>query len=216
MPLLPRLDEDVRALAAFAPSWTGSSVDLVVNNAGIGVGGGVVGETSLADWRRALDVNLWGVIYGCHVFAPQLRALGRGGIINVASAAAFTSAPRMSAYNVTKAGVVALSETLAAEFAGTGVTVTVLCPTFVSTKIVQNGRIEESAAHMATQAMRWVGASPDDVATTTLDAHAAGELYVLPQWDARVIWRAKRAMPRAYAKALGAIDRTTRQLARGG
>src|SRR3546814_12836313 len=80
----------------------------------------------ISDWSSdvcssdlTLGINLWGVIHGCHVFLPQLREQGRGGIINVASAAGFTAAPEMAAYNVSKAGVVSLSETLAAELSGT-------------------------------------------------------------------------------------------------
>ena len=63
------------------------------------------------------------------------------GIINVASAAAFGAAPSMAAYNVSKAGALSLSETLAAELSGSGVKVTVLCPTFVKTNILESGRI---------------------------------------------------------------------------
>ena len=110
----------VENLAATAADWFGSTT-LVINNAGIGAGGRAVGETPLADWHRTLGVNLWGVIHGCHVFMPAMREARAGGVINVASAAGFTAAPDMAAYNVSKAGVVSLSETLAAELSGTGV-----------------------------------------------------------------------------------------------
>ncbi|SIN37480.1 oxidoreductase ephD [Mycobacteroides abscessus subsp. abscessus] len=156
-------------------------------------------------------MNLWGVIHGSHVFAPRLRALGRGGIINVASAASFAAAPRMGAYNVSKAGVLALSETLAAELSGTGVAVTVLCPTFVKTNIVDSGIIEESAARLAATAMKWTGVSADSVARECLDAHDRGQLYVLPQFDARFMWQAKRLAPDTYTKALGIAERFSRQ-----
>lgn len=119
---------EVERLAATAQDWFAGAPTLVVNNAGIGAGGPVVGEFALDDWHRTLDVNLWGVIHGCHVFTPMLRTAGRGAIVNVASAAAFGAAPRMAAYNVSKAGVLALSETLSAELVSTGVGVTVLCP----------------------------------------------------------------------------------------
>jgi NAD(P)-dependent dehydrogenase (short-subunit alcohol dehydrogenase family) len=118
---------DVRSLAE---ACTGA-VDLVVNNAGVGAGGRI-GELSIEDWRWT-DVDLYGVIHGCHVFVPILREQGRGHVLNVASAAGLLCAPHMAAYNVAKAGVVALSETLAAELAGSGVGVTVLCPTFFKT-----------------------------------------------------------------------------------
>ncbi|OBG90292.1 short-chain dehydrogenase, partial [Mycobacterium sp. E136] len=135
--------DHVRRLADEAQTWFGGAPTLVINNAGVGAGGLPIGETDIDDWRWVLDVNLWGPIHGCHVFAPILRdARSAGqprGIINVASAAAFGAAPGMAAYNVSKAGVLSLSETLAAELSGTGVTVTALCPTFVKTNIINSG-----------------------------------------------------------------------------
>jgi NADP-dependent 3-hydroxy acid dehydrogenase YdfG len=111
--------EAVQALAEESEQWLRGPVDLVVNNAGVGSGGRPIGEVSIEDWRWTVGVNLWGVVHGCHVFAPRLRALGRGGIINVCSAASFAAAPMMGPYNVTKAAVLALSETLRAELDGT-------------------------------------------------------------------------------------------------
>ncbi len=176
-------EEQVRELAHSAEEWFGGeSPSLVINNAGIGVGGNVIGATAKRDWETTLSINLWGgVIYGCEIFVPRLRARGgSGGIINVASAASFGAAPRMAAYNVSKAGVLSLSETLAAELSGTGVAVTVLCPTFVKTNIVDNPGIEESAAKLATNLMKWTGVSAESVARKTLDANDRGQLHVLP------------------------------------
>ncbi|MEC3977439.1 SDR family NAD(P)-dependent oxidoreductase [Amycolatopsis sp. H20-H5] len=200
-------EQDVRELAETAADWFGHAPTLVINNAGIGAGGEVVGESTLEDWRRTLDVNLWGVIHGCHVFLPALRDAGRGGVINVASAAAFTAAPRMSAYNVSKAGVLSLSETLAAELSGTGIGVTVLCPTFVKTNIFHGELIESAAAGLAQRIAGVIGFSPERVARTTLDAHDRGRLYVVPQPDARLLWLGKRLLPLPYARAAGLIGR---------
>ena len=105
--------DDVRLLADQAQSWFDGPPTLVINNAGVGAGGSMIGDTDLDDWTWVLDINLWGPIHGCHVFAPILREAGRpAGIINVASAAAFGAAPGMAAYNVSKAGTLSLSETL--------------------------------------------------------------------------------------------------------
>jgi NAD(P)-dependent dehydrogenase (short-subunit alcohol dehydrogenase family) len=204
--------EDVEALAREAVEWFGGVPTLVVNNAGVGAGGNVVGDTPIDDWRWTLGINLWGPIHGCHVFAPMLRqavrsgSIDRGGIINVASAAGFGAAPRMAAYNVSKAGVLSLSETLAAELAGSGVTVSVLCPTFVKTDIVDNGRINARASEAANRLMRF-GMSPAKVARVCLDAHDRGGLYVLPQLDAKVGWQIKRTLPQTYTRVLGLIER---------
>src|SRR4029079_9251616 len=102
-------------------------------------------------------INLWGPIHGCHVFAPILREAGYGGILNIAAAAGLCAAPGMAAYNVSKAGTLSLSETLAAELSGSGVNVTVLCPTFVKTNIVDAGRISDRSTQLADRLMRWTG-----------------------------------------------------------
>lgn len=198
---------DVQRLHDTALDWLERTPALVINNAGIGAGGHLVGDAPITEWRRTLDVNLWGVIHGCHVFAPGLRAAGHGGIINVASAAGFTAAPRMAAYNVSKAGVVSLSETLAAEFSGTGVAVTVLCPTFVRTNIFGGELIDPGAAGMAKRIASFAGFSPERVVRTTLDAHDRGRLYVVPQPDAQLLWRTKRLLPAPYTAGAGLLGR---------
>ncbi len=193
----------METLAAEAEGLLGRPVTLLVNNAGVGVGG-AIGEVSLEDWRWCVDVNLWGVVHGCHFFAPRLKALGYGGIINVASAAAFGAAPEMSAYNVTKAGVLALSETLAAELTGTGVRITALCPTVVPTNIANASRLPPQRQAFARAAMtRFAFTTADAVARRTLDDLDKGRLYVLPQLDGRLAWRFKRAAPSLYARTVG-------------
>ncbi|MBF6338371.1 SDR family NAD(P)-dependent oxidoreductase [Nocardia abscessus] len=199
--------EDVELLARFAETLFERPVSLVVNNAGVGIGGKPVGRIGFDDWQWALGINLWGVVHGCEVFAPRLRAAGHGGIINVASAAGFAAAPSMAAYNVSKAGVLSLSETMAAELSGSGVAVTVLCPTFVRTNVARDGRITKESAQLADFLMRWTGFSPERVARTALDAHDRGQLYVLPQLDAHVVWLLKRYFPAQYTFALGLLER---------
>lgn len=203
--------DDVQALAEQSQSWFGAPPTLVINNAGVGAGGAAIGEAPLDDWAWTLGINLWGPIHGCHVFTPILREAepsdARRGIINVASAAAFGAAPGMAAYNVSKAGVLSLSETLAAELAGTPLRVTVLCPTFVKTNILESGRISEESSELAAKLMRWTGLSAEKVARICLDAHDRGELYCMPQFDAKVGWNIKRLAPQSYTRAAGLISR---------
>jgi len=201
--------DDVALLAKEAQTWFGGPPTVVINNAGVGAGGTPIGDVSLDDWNWVLNVNLWGPIHGCHVFAPILREAGYGGIINVASAAAFGAAPGMAAYNVSKAGVLSLSETLAAELSGTGVNVTVLCPTFVKTNIVESGRITDKSTQMAGRLMRWIGFSPERVARTCLDTLDRGGLYCMPQPDARIGWGIKRFTPTVYTRVVGLTTRVT-------
>ena len=115
----------------------------------------------------------------------------------------------MAAYNVSKAGTLSLSETLAAELSGTGVNVTVLCPTFVKTNIVDAGRISDRSTQLAGRLMRWTGISGDRVARTCLDTLDRGGLYCMPQPDARIGWGIKRFTPTVYTRAVGLTTRVT-------
>ena len=109
--------------------------DVIVNNAGIGMGGPFL-ATSVGDWRRILDVNVWGVIHGSRVFGAQLVERGQGGrIVNIASAAAYSPSKIYPAYATTKAAVLMLTECLRAELGGEGIGVTAICPGFVDTDI---------------------------------------------------------------------------------
>ena len=202
---------DVEKLAATAIAWFDGPPDLVINNAGVGAGGDAIGDMAMDDWRWVLDINMWGVIHGCHVFTPILREAGQGGIINVASTASFAAAPRMGAYNASKAAVLAVTETLAAELADTPIRVTALCPTFVQTNIMKAGRISASSSKIADNLMRWGGVSAESVVKSALAGLDRGQLYVLPQLDARVVWRLKRLLPTGYTKGLGFINRFTAQ-----
>lgn len=197
----------VEKLAETAMAWFGTAPTLVVNNAGVGAGGDLIGETPMADWQWVMGVNLWGVIHGCHVFAPLLREQDRGGIINVCSTASFSAAPRMGPYNTSKAAVLALSETLAAEFSGTNVRVTALCPTLVKTRIGQDGRLSGRSAQLLDQLMQRIGISPERAVRQTLEALDRGRLYALPQFDARMIWRGKRYFPGLYSTGAGLLGR---------
>jgi NAD(P)-dependent dehydrogenase (short-subunit alcohol dehydrogenase family) len=203
--------EDVRELAAQSESWLGAAPTLVINNAGVGSGGAPIGELPLDDWQWVLGINLWGPIHGCHVFAPILRSAEPSnrlrGIINVASAAAFGAAPRMAAYNVSKAGVLSLSETLAAELSGSSVKVTVLCPTFVKTNIVESGRMPDQTTQFVNRVMRWTGFSAAKIARICLDAHDRGDLYCMPQLEAKIGWNIKRLVPGMYTRGMGLVSR---------
>lgn len=115
-------------------------VDVLVNNAGIGVSGSFL-ETSAEEWRRVLDVNLWGVIHGCRLFGKQMADRGQGGhIVNTASAAAYQPSRALPAYSTSKAAVLMLSECLRAELAGKSIGVSAICPGIVNTNITATTR----------------------------------------------------------------------------
>ncbi len=198
--------DQVSALADEAADFFGAESTLLINNAGVAVGGRI-GEIPLTEWRWIMGVNLWGVIYGCETFVPRFRATGVGGIINVASMAGFVAAPEMGPYSVTKYGVVALSETLAEEMQGTDIRVTTLCPTFVKTNIVRNAHAGSDKLGLAQKLMDRTGMDPARVAAQTLDGLDRGQLYVIPQMDAKLLWRFKRLLPGGMTRGLGIIYR---------
>src|SRR5215467_8700892 len=198
--------EEVKGLLEKSVSILGG-VDFIANNAGVAVSGNV-GDVSLEDWQWIAGINLWGVVYGCHYFLPRFRAQGSGAILNVASAAGLLCAPGMGPYNVTKAGVVALSETLQGELYGTGVSVSVLCPTFFRTNIMAGARgANEKGREVVAKLMDRSRVQADDVARIALDAVDRGRLYVLPHDDGRWMWRLKRAVPQGYFGAVGRLFR---------
>lgn len=202
--------EQVDALRDSAVEAFGT-VHVVCNNAGV-AGGGPVWETSLEDWRWVMGVNLWGVIHGIRSFVPLMRAQGEGHVVNTASMAGVTSPPYMGVYNVTKHGVVTLSETLFAELAieGSAVGVSVLCPGWVNTGIgdSQRNRPADLPGAMAPEglpeggpAMRQIlqgflasGLDPAEVADQVLDAIRAKRFYLLthPEWSSTITARVER------------------------
>jgi NAD(P)-dependent dehydrogenase (short-subunit alcohol dehydrogenase family) len=187
----------VVALAERADETLGGT-DLLINNAGVAVGGDFA-QIPMDDWRWVMDVNLWGVVYGCHVFVPRMVRQGRGFVLNVASAAGLLAPPRMAPYNVAKAGVVALSETLHAEFADRGVRVSVLCPTFFETGLLRTARVtDQKMTGSVERQMRANKVQAQGVARAGLEAVARGQLYAVPMRDGRIFWRLKRALPAMF------------------
>jgi NAD(P)-dependent dehydrogenase (short-subunit alcohol dehydrogenase family) len=136
-----RKPEEVEALAQKTVDTFGA-VHVLCNNAGVEVIG-AAWEHTLDDWEWVIGVNLWGVIHGVRAFVPRmLEQDSEAHIVNTASMAGLTTAPFMSVYDVTKFGVVALSESLYKDFLATGkkVRVSVLCPGLINTNIMTSSR----------------------------------------------------------------------------
>ncbi|MDH5672529.1 MAG: SDR family NAD(P)-dependent oxidoreductase [Myxococcales bacterium] len=182
---------DADQMDAYAASTleTLGGVHLVCNNAGVG-GGGLAWEMTTADWEFVLGPNLWGVIHGVRVFTKHLVEQNEGHVVNTASMAGLVSVQGLLPYNVSKHGVVTLSETLYADLqnANKDVGVSVLCPGFVNTQIANADRFraeqaEDSPERRARQAMidqfMAQAMSPDVVADMVHDAVVEGRFYVL-------------------------------------
>lgn len=201
------------AREAMLERWDG--VDLLINNAGVATAGDI-DQGPLADWEWVLDINLLGVVRGCRAFVPQMKRQGGGRIINVASAAGLLTPPGMASYNVSKAGVIALSETLHTELARHHIRVTVACPAFFATNLMESARSAVPGVERAVR--RMMERSPlsaDDVAEAVLEASARGELICIPHPLERRLWRLKRHAPAVYWRMVRArFDRLRAKLER--
>ncbi len=182
-------------------------VDVLVNNAGIGLSGSFL-DTTPEDWKKVLDVNLWGVIHGCRLFGKQMAERGQGGhIVNTASAAAFQPSKVLPAYSTSKAAVLMLSECLRAELAGQDIGVTAICPGLVNTNITSTARFAgveaEEEKRRQKKSARLYGLRnypPEKVADAILRAVVHGEAVVPVTPEARGAYLMSRFTPRALRR----------------
>lgn len=196
-----------QAADSLLESWGG--VDLVFNNAGICLAGAIE-ELSLEEWERVINIDLWSVINGCRIFAPLLKRQGGGHIINTASSAGTLAGPEMAAYNVAKAGVVSLSETLKPELSRHNIGVTVICPTVFVTSLGDGLTMERKMEVNLARQLQKSGVSAKDIAEHVLWAVERDRLYVMTQADARWGWRAKRLFPETFSRLIGYLYRNSK------
>lgn len=187
-------------------------VDVLVNNAGIGLSGSFF-DTTPEDWKKVLDVNLWGVIHGCRLFGKQMAERGQGGhIVNTASAAAYQPSKALPAYSTSKAAVLMLSECLRAELAGQGIGVTAMCPGFVNTNITSTAHFagvdatEEKRLRKRTARLYGLrNYPPEKVADAILRAVVRGDAVVPVTPEARGAYFMSRFTPRTL-RAIARLD----------
>jgi NAD(P)-dependent dehydrogenase (short-subunit alcohol dehydrogenase family) len=169
------------------------NVHVVCNNAGVAAGGGI-DHISLDNWRWVIDVNLMGVLHGVRSFLPHIRAHGEGGhIVNTASMAGMQGGLGFSPYGASKFAVVSMSEGLHIQLKPHGIGVSVLCPSYVRTKIGESGRnrperygvsqpLDPSspAAAMVAEIAKnlQAGLDPADVAARVIAAIRDDQLYI--------------------------------------
>ena len=178
------------------------SIDVVINNAGVGSGGGLM-DATMDEWHWMLNINLLGVVRGCRAFVPWLVEQRRGQIVNVASFAALAGAPNIMTYGVAKGGVVTLSEQLRAELHDKGVKVSVVCPSFFKTNLLENFRGNDARMKaIAGKLMEASSVSADDVADHVYEAARRGRFMILPTPGEPLRWRLKRFAPETYFKQL--------------
>ncbi len=177
--------------------WQG--LDALVNNAGVAASGDI-DTFSMKDFHWAVNINLMGAVKGCHVCVPLLKE-SKGLLINVASMAGLLHMGGMSAYNASKAGMVALSEGLLSELDPYGVKVSVVCPTFFQSNLAKSMRSDNpDAAKIAARLHAATGITAESIAATVFEDSRKGKHYILggTRLSDRTIWRLKRYLPALY------------------
>jgi NAD(P)-dependent dehydrogenase (short-subunit alcohol dehydrogenase family) len=194
------------------------AVDILMNNAGVAIGGSFF-DTSLADWRWILGINVLGVVHGCHYFIPAMIQRGAGGhVVNVASAAGYVSNSGLAAYSTTKFGVVGLSEALRQELAPHRIGVTCICPGIIDTPITRVAKLVGAAAtedvrKRMVESYQRRGYGPERVAKNVLRAVERNRAVAPITPEAWVMYYAKRFVPGVWERVNAALSRRqTRQL----
>jgi NAD(P)-dependent dehydrogenase (short-subunit alcohol dehydrogenase family) len=185
--------DDVEALAARTYQVFGAA-HILCNNAGVLPPGVPTWSGNLATWNWTLGVNFYGVLHGIQAFVPRMLDAGHEAhIVNTASLAGLTTRPLMSAYNVSKHAVVALSECLYAELKLTTdrIHVSVLCPPWARTRLADNAREDAESAfgfHEAVMQVVEEGVEPEEIVETMLVAVRDNRFWVLthPQYDSGI------------------------------
>ncbi|MCK7594197.1 SDR family NAD(P)-dependent oxidoreductase [Lysobacter sp. CAU 1642] len=196
-------DASMEALRdAVLARWGG--VDVLYNNAGI-ASGGCMAATTMDEWRRLLDINLLGVVRGCLAFLPGMLAQKGGHILNTASFAGLAGAPNMMTYGVSKAAVVALSEQLRAELIDEGVKVSVICPAFFQTNLLESWQGDPRMKKFGEKMMTHAVDTLDSVADAVFASAQRGEFLILPTRQEPMRWRLKRWLPGLYFRKLRAM-----------
>ncbi len=177
-------------------SWPG--LGIIINNAGVAAAGPMQ-SGELSDWQWLFAINVFGVIEGCRQFLPLLHKQNNGHIVNIASFAALAGGPGMSNYGASKASVFAASESLHTELAATDINVTVACPAFISTDLLNTMRAPESSYQK--RAQRWMdtsGFTSEDFAKAVFKAVSKRRFLLLTHAYTRWLWRLKRWCPSIY------------------
>jgi NADP-dependent 3-hydroxy acid dehydrogenase YdfG len=189
-------DDWTRVLKWVKESWQG--LDVLVNNAGVAAAGRI-DKISMEDWDWIIDINLKGVIRGCQTFVPLFKQQKSGHIVNIASLAAVASIPTMSSYNVTKAAVVSLSETLRHELEPYGIHTTVVCPSFFQTNLADTMRTPEEGMDRTVRKLLSSGKlSAEQVAAKIIRAQRKHTFLELPHTEGKVLALVKRYIPALY------------------
>ncbi len=187
-------------------TWGG--IDILVNNAGVSAGG-FFEKIPLDKWEWIIDINLKSIIYGCRAFIPMLKEQGCGYIVNTASNAGIASLPEMASYNMTKAGVISLSETLRSELTPHNIGVSVICPTFFKTNLMNQFTSPDERQRILAEAFfNKSTITAEKIARHVIRSIRKKRFYIVTQFDANLTWYGKRYFPELYFKTVSLIYRS--------
>jgi NAD(P)-dependent dehydrogenase (short-subunit alcohol dehydrogenase family) len=193
-------DASMQALAdAVLAGW--GAPDVLINNAGIASGGDVL-EAPISEWRHLWEVNVLSVVRGTKLFLPAMLKRGSGHVVSTASFAGLAGAPGLMTYGVSKAAVVAFSEQLRAECQGTGIDVSVICPAFFKTNLMQSTVGTDKIKHLGQKMMDRSPDSLDQVADRIFADINKRRFLIIPTRKEPMLWRIKRFFPGWYYKEL--------------
>jgi NAD(P)-dependent dehydrogenase (short-subunit alcohol dehydrogenase family) len=189
------VEPNVRSLVEKTAAEAGN-LDYIFNNAGIGLGGEVQ-DMTLDQWKRIVDVNQWGVIYGTLAAYKVMVRQGSGHIVNTASSAGIVPVPLLTAYAMTKHAVVGLSSSLRIEGAALGVKVSVVCPGYIDTPIFDSTEYVNTSKEitMSMTPSRLKAMSAVDCARAVLRGVARNRGIIPVQAPAYILWWLNRLSP---------------------
>jgi NAD(P)-dependent dehydrogenase (short-subunit alcohol dehydrogenase family) len=194
---------DAAAVEALVAQGVGAlgGLDLAIHCAGVAWAGSFH-QSRAEDWDWVFDVNVHGLANSCRAVIPHLSKSGGGLIVNIASAASFCTGANMSAYNASKAAVVALSESLMQEYARYGIRVLVAMPGFFRTRLIEGARGAPKMLEAARRLLDDSNLEAAEVAEAMLYAAARGRTHWVYPSKYVPLWYLKRAMPQRFQRLL--------------
>lgn len=191
------------------------AVDVLINNAGIGAAGRFL-DTKLETWHKVMDINLMGVVHGCHYFLPNMVEVAKankkeaGHVVNLSSLAGYVAPADMSIYATSKFAVFGFSESLRADMGKYGIGVSAICPGIINTPIVQNSVLEgamaenQNAHEKVVEFYKKRNYTPAQVAQQIVAAVKKNRGVQPVSPESWVMYYAKRFAPSLVAKMEGA------------
>lgn len=187
-------------------------LDILINNAGISASG-TLEKSSEEQWQKIIEINVMSVVNMTRAFLPLLKASNQASIVNIASAAGLTQFPGMASYNVTKAAVIALSETLRNEMYGTSVDVVLVCPSFFKTNLLDTSLdLTDDGRKYAEKLMSKSRIQVMDVAKATIRGLRKSRFLIIPHRKTKLAYYLKSVHPAIYPRFVSFVTKASKRM----